>query len=120
MTNDRDHRDEDAKALQVPDLFLKSSESISISQVDEGVPLAMENRLSRKRQLSVSKLIILHIIRVLTSENRNPNFHLPHVLGLVSPALGQKRSKKLNERAHRLWKGCDRLFKHKQHLQGRW
>ena len=62
ITGDRhsDHRDEDAKAL----LFSKNSirKSISISQVDEdhGVPLAMENRLPRKRQLSVSKLIILY------------------------------------------------------------
>jgi hypothetical protein len=52
-----------------PDLFLK--DSVSISQVDEGVPgpSAKGNRLARKRQLSVtvSKLIIFCIIRVLTS-----------------------------------------------------
>jgi hypothetical protein len=84
-------RDEDARAL--PDLFLKNS--ISISQVDEGVPLVKdsENRLARtrKRQLSVSKSIIHRIIRVLTSENRKPDFHLLHVLSPVSPALGHKR-----------------------------
>ena len=58
ITGDRhsDHRDEDAKALLIP----KNSISKSISQVDEGVPLAMENRLPRKRQLSVSRLIILY------------------------------------------------------------
>jgi hypothetical protein len=53
-----------------PDLFLK--DSVSISQVDvEGVPgpSAKGKRLARKRQLSVtvSKLIIFCIIRVLTS-----------------------------------------------------
>ena len=93
-----------------PDLFLaNNSESISISQVDESVPgpsaSGKENR--RKRQLSVStKLIIFCIIRVLTSENRKPNFHLLRavLLGLASPApLGHRRSlalaKTLNRKA---------------------
>lgn len=51
------------------------------------MPSAKENRIAtvaRKRQLSVSKLIILCIIRALTSENRNPNLNLLHMLGLVS------------------------------------
>jgi hypothetical protein len=75
-----DHNRDNARAL--PDLFLKNS----ISQVDDGEPSAKENRLqvARKRQLSVSKFIIFLIIRVLTSKNRKPNFHLLHVLGLVS------------------------------------
>lgn len=109
------------------------------------MPSAKENRIAtvaRKRQLSVSKLIILCIIRALTSENRNPNLNLLHMLGLVSalvslalvsalvspalvsalvsPTLGQKRSGTQNERAHQLKKACDRLFKLKQHLQARW
>lgn len=105
-------------------LFLE--DSICISQVDEVVPgpSAKENRLVRKRQrseVSVSKLIIFRIIRNLTSKNRNQNFHHPlYALGLVSPAFGHKWSKTLNEKTHWLRKICDKPFKRRQHLQGRW
>ena len=105
-----------------PSLFLKNSD---ISQ-DEDVRKSSDkenSRLVRKRQrseASVSRLIIFHIIRSLTSDNRKlpVNFHLLHVIGSVSPAFGHKLSKTLNEETHRLWKVCDKLFKHRQHLQG--
>jgi hypothetical protein len=98
------------------DLFLKSSKSTNMSQVDGAPRLsAKENRLVRKHQLSVStKLIIFCITSVLTSENRKPNFHLSHMLGLVSLALSH--TKTLNEKNHQLWKACDKLSKHRQHL----
>jgi len=85
---EHDHRDDEDAAKALPNLSPKNSMSIS----QEAVPFTKENRLTRKRQLStsVSKLIIL-IIRVLTSENRKPNFPLLHVLGLVSPQPGQKQ-----------------------------
>ena len=80
---------------------LISKNTISRSQDGEVLLLpAKENKLARKWHLSVSKFIILYIIRLLNSENRNPNFHLLHTIRLVtvtSPALSQKQLQTLDK-----------------------